>query len=103
MARPLELRDIAAADMGPSAIKSMRVQKMPSTRKEMCTKCPFRPDIDVFTAFKCLVLKEELTANPTAVWMCHETSGGGNHPTAKSIICRGAADWRTPPQEKDSA
>lgn len=94
----ITVKDLATASMGPSAVKQTRVQRMPPVRKDMCEKCPFRPDIDVFTMFKCEVLKDELRAHPNAVWMCHETSSGGAHPTDKSIICRGAAEWRlTPP------
>jgi hypothetical protein len=87
-------KDIANAAMGRSAIKQLYVQRMPPTRPSMCAGCPFSPDIDAFTAIKCEVLKDELTAKPNAVWMCHETSDGGARPTDKSIICKGAADWR---------
>lgn len=94
MSRAIELKDIANAAMGRSAVKHIEVQRMPPTRPEMCAGCPFRPDIDAFTALKCEVLKDELRARPAAVWMCHETSDGGARPTEKSIICKGAADWR---------
>lgn len=94
MTRPIEAKDVANAAMGRSAVKHLHVQRMPSVRAEMCKGCPFRPDIDAWTALKCEVLKDELRARPNAVWMCHETSGGGAHPTEKSILCKGAVDWR---------
>lgn len=94
MSRPITAKDVANAAMGRSAIKKMVVARMPSTRTSMCAGCPFSPDIDAWTALKCEALKDELRAHPNAGWMCHETSGGGAQPTAKSIICKGAADWR---------
>lgn len=94
MDRAITPKDIANAAMGRSAIKHIHVQKPPPVRKDMCPACPFRGDVDVFTALKCLVLKDELRAHPQAIWMCHETSDGGARPTEKSIVCRGAQDWR---------
>lgn len=92
--RAIEAKDIANAAMGRSAVRKIEVLRMPPTRAGMCAACPFRPGIDAFTALKCEVLKDELRAHPNAVWMCHETAGGGAEPTAKSIICKGAVDWR---------
>ena len=93
--RQITTKDIAKAAMGGSAVKKLVVQRMPPVRAETCKKCPFNPDIDAFTAMKCVVLKEELQRRPNAVWMCHETSDGGVSPTEKSIICKGFADWRS--------
>lgn len=95
MTRDITAKDIAAASMGGSAIKKIVVQERPKVRPGMCVECPFSPDIDFFTALKCEVLKDELRAHPSAVWMCHETSGGGASPHAKSLICKGADDWRS--------
>lgn len=94
MSRPITSKDIANAVMGRSGVKQLVVQRIPPVRPTMCERCPFRPDIDAFTALKCEVLKDELRARPQALWMCHETSDGGARPTEKSIICRGAHEWR---------
>ena len=87
-------KDIANAAMGRSAVKQVWVTKMPPTRPEMCAGCPFSPDAPGILYFKCLVLKDELKAKPSAVWMCHETADGGARPTEKSILCRGFTDWK---------
>jgi hypothetical protein len=102
MSRPITPKDIANAAMGHSTVKKIRVTRMPPTRAEMCAGCPFAPDADAFTKLKCEVLKDELRAHPAAVWMCHETTGGGTRPTEKSIICEGFADWRQLPAPGDA-
>lgn len=93
--RPITAKDIARAAMGGSAVKQVLVTKMPPTRSAMCVGCPFAPNSDGLTRHKCEVLKDELRAHPNAVWMCHETSDGGSHPTDKSIICKGFSDWKS--------
>lgn len=94
MSRPITVKDLAEAVMGASAVKQILVRRMPPTRPEMCARCPFGPDADAFTKLKCELLKDDLRVRPAAVWMCHETADGGRHPTDKSIICKGFADWR---------
>lgn len=94
MSRAVTPKDIAAASMGGCGSRQIAFRRPPPVRPQMCAACPFQPGIDVFTALKCQVLKDELRARPNAVWMCHETSDGGSRPTDKSIICRGAHDWR---------
>jgi hypothetical protein len=94
MSRPITAKDIANAAMGRSAIKHLVVQRMPPARPTQCAGCPFSPAASAFVALKCAVLKDELRAKPNAVWMCHETADGGARPTEKSILCKGAVDWR---------
>lgn len=97
MSSHITAKDIANAAMGRSAVKQIRVTKMPPTRTAMCDGCPFGPNVDNFTKLKCEVLKDELYARPKAVWMCHETADGGACPTEKNIICKGFADWKSAP------
>lgn len=91
--RPIEPKDVARAVMGDAGSKKILVTKMPPTRPTMCAGCPFGPNMDAFVRIQCEVLKDALREKPNAVWMCHETAGGGTEPTAKSIICKGFAEW----------